>query len=1129
MPISVAYRWRHKPDLLSLLQARKQGKETQLVNWTSFIYALSLFTWCLLRPGMCNEWDALAMPFIVKPVTCSIRSIMVVAPRDSHQEPGNSFTPQPADSSSLTDGEDNSNIDDAQTSDNGSNGQDCGGGNGDDNSDDEFNGQNVNARKSKSKSKKKKTKKSKKAKMEKNLKRDPWDNLFQHGQDNPSDDLDSDSLITNSHDVKRKRVKRDKLLKRLRRGHSDGASSSARSSEADHQHERDGKRQRSTHSLKPEEELWNLLTASTQQTLIAESVNPELLVTMSREDLASLQVCMGDCLRINNYQRALTTEQTAGSSTQVVARKKYNERMPSNLPKYDPRKCDLTAKDFLERLRLLLAAENFNPARWHLALAVSVKGSGAQWASRVLMRDDHMTWSQAKHLFLKQFTWADEERESWKSWTSIAQGHGESAREYSERFLYLAQRLERSETDKGTLMHYGRGLREPFQTAYNTAFIALKPPDLTSAIDIALDLDTNGSSSRKERDRAQQRSTEPESKQFDKLSKRPRYAHSHGVRYPSGGCYHHPHVGPAEKGFHRTEDCRNPNRSQDKRRRDQSGRKEKHDWEERHQDQKDAQNDKKNAASSSDKGNGLICWGCGEAGHARPTCPKRIGHNNHKNNALKLLDTDLRLDSFLLKEPEALYLSSCDQSLESPGVFNQNMASGLALLDTLNKNTIWNHAMKPADSQPADHITFPVELEGEVVTALYDTGCAGTSYIDRTYCQHRKIPVIPSEGKIQLGQKDMTVDRVGSTAPLQVRVPGRTTAAKFELMDLDYPLYIGVALARKLGIGIINIPTRSTQSSEVEEPDRDEPPNLAQSCIPHSQQEMIQEAIQESLEENQRVSGFCPHPESVVRLNLKDDRPKFIPQYKIAERFHQAVTHSIEQWQAKGVVRQIPISSVNNPLNVVQKKDPVTGLKSTDPNNIRVNFDGRDLNKRMPVYEYELPKIADIFERLSGSCIYTTVDLKDAFCSFKIEEQDSRYLAFTWNGRHYKWIGAPFGLKILSFQFQRVMNMVLSSHQGYALVFVDDIIVFSRSPEEHAIHLKAVIETLTANNLKVNIPKSHVGYQALYLLGHRISTEGTEIDRRKLMGIDTWPTPNSSNIEHYLGLFNYFRSFRAQV
>lgn len=526
------------------------------------------------------------------------------------------------------------------------------------------------------------------------------------------------------------------------------------------------------------------------------------------------------------------------------------------------------------------------------------------------------------------------------------------------------------------------------------------------------------------------------------------------------------------------------------------------------------------------------CWECGETGHSKYNCPK----NTITNKTMQILEDnmipELKEGTRSVKDRNT-YMTPGSLDIQTSDIFNseeneEGVGKGaLNLLENLHENfNTWNcrriHTTSEDDEK--HKITFPVEIEGDVTKAFYDTGCGRTSFIDHQYAIQHRIPIIPVKGQIRLGDGS-TAERIGRTPPLTIRIPNKTIRYSFDIMTLDYTVYVGVHLARQLGIGHINIPTRSIQSNLIEEPEPDLPPSLTEGAIPHDRQEEIINHIQEAVKRNSQVKGFCPLPESIVHLHLTDDKPRYIPQYSIAERFHAAVTKTISEWLEKGIVQEIPFSNCNNPLNVVQKKDPITGLKSTDPNHIRVNFDGRNLNKRMPTYQYELPKITDIFERLSGSVIFSTLDLKDAFCTFRIHDEDTKHMTFTWDSRHYKWIGSPFGLKILSFQFQRVMDIVLSKHRGYAMVFVDDIIIYSRSIEEHKEHIVAVIDTLTEYNFKVNNQKSSIGYRCLYLLGHKILPEGTSIDRRKLTGIDSWPQPNASNIEHFLGLFNYFRSY----
>src|SRR3989338_7519446 len=305
---------------------------------------------------------------------------------------------------------------------------------------------------------------------------------------------------------------------------------------------------------------WMDLTDDTIRLLEREKITVDQLFDLTVDHLLELKVCMGDRLRILKYQEMLGKgkETLAASSSTNVSKSEpgYSNKIPSKLPKYDPKSTQFTAKDYLDRLELILSAENYNPKKWHLALAMAIRGTGTQWASRILLSDASMDWIKAKELFLKQFTWADEEREQWRRYTTLEQQDRESVREYAERFLYLSDKLHRSHDDTGTLFHFCRGLKEPLRTSYMTAEVSLRPASLTEAIEIAIKLDSRSSD-------------EAANQLFDKRQKGKKHHPSkkkevqkfkweyHGtIRYQHNGCPNHPQILPGAKSFHALRDCR---------------------------------------------------------------------------------------------------------------------------------------------------------------------------------------------------------------------------------------------------------------------------------------------------------------------------------------------------------------------------------------------------------------------------------------------------------------------------------------------------------------------------------------------------------------------------------------------
>ena len=133
--------------------------------------------------------------------------------------------------------------------------------------------------------------------------------------------------------------------------------------------------------------------------------------------------------------------------------------------------------------------------------------------------------------------------------------------------------------------------------------------------------------------------------------------------------------------------------------------------------------------------------------------------------------------------------------------------------------------------------------------------------------------------------------------------------------------------------------------------------------------------------------------------------------------------------------------------------------------------------------------------------------------------------SFTWNNVQYMFCGAPFGLKTLTSIFQRVITQLFYD-LNYVITFVDDILIFSKTSEEHADHVKTVLQRLTEVNLTINTTKCKFGYEQIHVLGHYVSKNGIKLDREKAADAISWPQPKTGkDIQAFLGLANYFREF----
>ena len=240
---------------------------------------------------------------------------------------------------------------------------------------------------------------------------------------------------------------------------------------------------------------------------------------------------------------------------------------------------------------------------------------------------------------------------------------------------------------------------------------------------------------------------------------------------------------------------------------------------------------------------------------------------------------------------------------------------------------------------------------------------------------------------------------------------------------------------------------------------------------------------------------------------------------------HATIDAKLRAWLNNGVIEVVESpSTFNTPFFLVQKKDP-TGAKT----DFRICHDFRPLNALLPDDKWPLPLISEIFEALAGAQVFSTLDLWQAYHRFPIAVEDRHKTAFTWNGTQYQFRGAPFGLKTLPSHFQRVMAMLLRD-LDYARVFIDDVVVFSKTMEEHAVHLKEVIRRLTEAQLILNVDKCHFARLEVNLLGFRINPYGRKIDPSRLVNLAEWPVPTTAKqLRSFLGFVSYLRDFVPNI
>nr|GEZ81895.1 reverse transcriptase [Tanacetum cinerariifolium] len=176
---------------------------------------------------------------------------------------------------------------------------------------------------------------------------------------------------------------------------------------------------------------------------------------------------------------------------------------------------------------------------------------------------------------------------------------------------------------------------------------------------------------------------------------------------------------------------------------------------------------------------------------------------------------------------------------------------------------------------------------------------------------------------------------------------------------------------------------------------------------------------------------------------------------------------------------------------------------------------------------YMLPQIDDLFDQLQGAKFFSKIDLRSGYHQLRVKEQDIPKIALRTHYDHYEYLVMPFGLTNALAVFMNLMNRIFHEYlDKIVIVFIDDILVYSKTKEEHEEHLCIVMGTLRQNKLYVKFSKCEFWLGQVAFLSHIVSTDGITMDPAKVEAIIKWPRPKTvTEIRSVLGLAGYYRRF----
>lgn len=273
----------------------------------------------------------------------------------------------------------------------------------------------------------------------------------------------------------------------------------------------------------------------------------------------------------------------------------------------------------------------------------------------------------------------------------------------------------------------------------------------------------------------------------------------------------------------------------------------------------------------------------------------------------------------------------------------------------------------------------------------------------------------------------------------------------------------------------------------------------------------------DAFSKNKMDIGCCP----LIKHNIDvtNERP-------IAQNWRRAPLHlenkvdeMIVELEKNGIIRE-SVSPWSSPIVICQKKS----------GEIRLCIDYRKLNSvtRRPIHP--IPDNRQLFDSLAGAKYFSALDLSSGYYNIEISENDKEKTAFATRRGQFEFNRMPFGLCGAPATFQRLMHIILREENfEKCLIYLDDILIYGSSMEEHNKRLKDILDKITKAGVKLSPGKCYFLKRSIKYLGHIISNKGVETDPDKIKAVAEWPIPlTNTDLQSFLGFCNYYRRYIKQ-
>jgi len=265
------------------------------------------------------------------------------------------------------------------------------------------------------------------------------------------------------------------------------------------------------------------------------------------------------------------------------------------------------------------------------------------------------------------------------------------------------------------------------------------------------------------------------------------------------------------------------------------------------------------------------------------------------------------------------------------------------------------------------------------------------------------------------------------------------------------------------------------------------------------------------------IPGLPPNREIEFSIDLiPGTGPISMAPYRMSPSELTELKKQLEELLEKQFIRP-SVSPWGAPVLLVKKKD----------GSFRLCIDYRQLNKYTIKNRYPLPRIDDLINQLRGALVFSKIDLRSGYQQIRVKAEDIPKTAFRTRYSHYEYQVMPFGVTNAPAVFMDYMNRIFHPFlDSFVVVFIDDILIYSKTFEEHEKHLIAVLQILKDKKLYAKLSKCEFWLEEIKFLGHIISKEGVSVDPTKVEAVLQWEPPKSvTEIRSFLGLAGYYRRF----